>query len=153
GAADSGGICGRLTSRFLFLTLHCRGADDFQMGVAEFMVSAVISDLTRWGPAQLPTAAVPSLFEAEAYCRRLATQHYENFPVVSWLLPRGLHQHFFNVYAFCRWADDLGDEAGDPARALQLLAWWRSETERCYQGEVRHPVFVALRPTIDRFQI
>lgn len=117
------------------------------------MVSAVILDLTKWGPETLAMAAVPSLAEAEAYCRRLATVHYENFPVVTWLLPKALHQHFFNVYAFCRWADDLGDEAGDPARALELLAWWQGETERCYRGEARHPVFVALSPTIARFHI
>lgn len=115
------------------------------------MTSAVINDLKTWGPESL--AAAPSLAEAEAYCRTLATSHYENFPVVSWLLPKPLHQHFFNIYAFCRWADDLGDEAGDPARALQLLAWWRAETERCYCGECRHPVFVALAPTIARFRI
>ena len=51
--------------------------------------------------------AVP---EAERYTRWLATHHYENFNVVSWLLPVRLRQHFYNVYAYCRWADDLGDE-------------------------------------------
>ena len=51
--------------------------------------------------------------EAEQYTRWLATQHYENFHVVSFLLPKQLHQDFYNVYAFCRWADDLGDEIGD----------------------------------------
>lgn len=40
-----------------------------------------------------------------AYTRWLATGHYENFHVVSFLLPKRLHQDFFNVYSFCRWAD------------------------------------------------
>jgi squalene synthase HpnC len=115
------------------------------------MTSVVIHNLAYWGPQQ--TLAPPSLAEAEAYCRRLATTHYENFPVVSWMLPKALQQPFCNLYAFCRWADDLGDEAGDPQRALELLDWWRSETERCYAGELRHPVFGALKPTIDRFAI
>lgn len=91
--------------------------------------------------------------EAEAYCRRLARRHYENFPVVTWALPRRLHQHFYNVYAFCRWADDLGDETGGGERALQLLGWWRDELNACYEGAPRHPVFVALRPTIEQFGI
>ena len=91
--------------------------------------------------------------ESERYCRRLAWGHYENFPVMSWVLPRRLRQPFANVYAFCRWADDLGDEVGDPARASSLLAWWRSELERCFRGEADHPVFVALRPTIEEFQL
>ncbi len=95
----------------------------------------------------------PSLDNANDYCRTLATGHYENFPLVSWLLPKGLHQHFYNVYSFCRWADDLGDEVGDTARSLELLGWWRQELAECYSGRCRHPVFVALRPTIDEFQI
>ncbi|MFO0919817.1 MAG: squalene synthase HpnC [Planctomycetaceae bacterium] len=117
------------------------------------MSGSVIADLEIWGPQGSRRSQPPSVAEADAYCRQLATSHYENFPVVSWLLPKELHQHFFNVYAFCRWADDLGDEAGDTRRALELLQWWREETERCYAGECVHPVFVALQPTIDEFQI
>jgi squalene synthase HpnC len=86
--------------------------------------------------------------EAQAYTRWLATHHYENFIVVSWLLPKGLHQHFYNVYAYCRWADDLGDEVPDTARALELLDWWERELDACYNGKASHPVFVALRQTI-----
>ena len=96
---------------------------------------------------------IPSMAEAEQFCANLAKTHYENFPVVSWLLPRRLHQPFYNVYAFCRWADDLGDEVGDPALALELLAWWRGELLDCYAGQVRHPVFVALQQTIQQFTI
>jgi squalene synthase HpnC len=88
--------------------------------------------------------------ESLRYTRWLATHHYENFPVVSILLPKELHQDFFNVYAFCRWADDLGDEIGDPVESLRLLAWWRGELLAMYRGEVRHPVFVALRDTVER---
>jgi len=94
-----------------------------------------------------------SAADAQAYTRRLATHHYENFNVVSWLLPRELHQHFYNVYAYCRWADDLGDEVPDTTQALALLDEWESELQRCYSGSPSHPVFVALRPTIERFEI
>ncbi|MBM3726253.1 MAG: squalene synthase HpnC [Acidobacteria bacterium] len=79
----------------------------------------------------------------------MATSHYENFHVVTFLLPRHLHQDFYNVYAFCRWADDLGDELDDPAESLRLLAWWRTQLRRM-DGEARHPVFVALRETVRR---
>jgi squalene synthase HpnC len=107
--------------------------------------------LLRWGPGSAePPLSQP---EAEAYTRALARSHYENFPVASWLLPRRLHQHFYNVYAFCRWADDLGDEVGDRAESLRLFAWWREELAACYRGETRHPVFVALRPTVEAFAI
>jgi squalene synthase HpnC/squalene synthase HpnD len=86
--------------------------------------------------------------EAQSYTRWLATHHYENFAVVSWLLPKSLHQHFYNVYAYCRWADDLGDEIPDADRALELLNWWESELHYCYDGRPSHPVFVALRETV-----
>jgi squalene synthase HpnC len=88
--------------------------------------------------------------EAERYTRWLATHHYENFNVVSWLLPRDLHQHFYNVYAYCRWSDDLGDEVADPARALQLLDAWEDELrliDKAGDGPA-HPVLIALRETI-----
>ncbi|HEX2715868.1 MAG TPA: squalene synthase HpnC, partial [Candidatus Acidoferrales bacterium] len=91
--------------------------------------------------------------EAERYTRWLATHHYENFTVVSWLLPRRLHQHFYNLYAYCRWADDLGDEVPDRARALTLLDWWEDELRRCYAGRPSHPVFIALAPTLRGFDI
>ncbi len=89
-----------------------------------------------------------SVAEADRYTRGLATHHYENFNVASWLLPRRLHQHFYNLYAYCRWADDLGDEIADPARALELLEGWDQELRDCYAGKPSHPVFVALRQTI-----
>jgi squalene synthase HpnC len=85
--------------------------------------------------------------EAQQYTRWLATHHYENFNVVSWLLPKDLHQHFYNVYAYCRWADDLGDEVPVRERALELLDWWERELDACYAGKPSHPVFVALRET------
>jgi squalene synthase HpnC len=85
---------------------------------------------------------------AQQYTRWLATHHYENFNVVSWLLPKDLHQHFYNLYAYCRWADDLGDEIPGNSRALELLDWWEQELNACYEGHPAHPVFVALRETI-----
>src|ERR1700751_2750648 len=85
---------------------------------------------------------------AQQYTRWLATHHYENFNVASWLLPKELHQHFYNLYAYCRWADDLGDEVPDTQRALELLDWWEDELNACYEGQPSHAVFVALRETI-----
>jgi squalene synthase HpnC/squalene synthase HpnD len=98
--------------------------------------------------AEKAPASGCSVEEAQKYTRWLATHHYENFNVASWLLPAELHQHFYNVYAYCRWADDLGDEVPDTARALELLNWWERELDACYAGKPAHPVFVALRETI-----
>ena len=95
-----------------------------------------------------------SMEQSQAYTRWLARHHYENFHVVSALLPARLHQDFYNVYAFCRWADDLGDEIGDTAESLRLLAWWRGELQAMYGGgAATHPVFVALRETVARHDL
>lgn len=87
-------------------------------------------ELAKWGPqADYPA---PPRAEAEAYCRRLARSHYENFTAASWLLPKQQRQHFCNVYAYCRWADDLADETGDRAKALELLDWWEEQLARLW---------------------
>jgi squalene synthase HpnC len=78
----------------------------------------------------------------------LATTHYENFHVASWFLPARLRPHFHSIYAYCRIADDLGDEVGNREQSLALLDLWGRELDACYRGEARHPVFVALAETI-----
>jgi squalene synthase HpnC len=98
-------------------------------------------------------AQAPSQSDAYAYCERLARSHYENFSVASWFLPKRLRQHFFNVYAYCRISDDLGDETGDRAASLLLLDEWEAELNACYDGSPRHPVFVALAGTVREFDI
>jgi len=110
------------------------------------------------GWAELPPEyaipdTAPGLFAAQAYCRRLARTHYENFSVATWFLPQPLRQHFYNVYAYCRISDDLGDEVGDPRASLQLLDQWQTELDACYSGTPRHPVFVALAETVRKFDI
>jgi len=103
---------------------------------------------------RIKTSTAPvSRARAAAYCRNLAQRHYENFTLCSWLVPRELRPHFYAVYAYCRTADDLADELGDPAESLIALDCWQHELERCYAGKVWHPVFVALAGTIETFGI
>ncbi len=111
------------------------------------------SPWTRLPVAYAIPSTAPALDEAREYCRRLARTHYENFSVATWFLPSRLRQHFFNVYAYCRISDDLGDEVGDPAAALELLDQWESELNACYAENPRHPVFVALAETVRQFDI
>jgi len=82
----------------------------------------------------------PSLEEAQQYCARLAHSHYENFSVVTWFLPKHLHQHFYNVYAYCRISDDLGDEVGNPQQSLELLDAWEAELNATYMSLVEPPL-------------
>ena len=121
------------------------------------MSSRTQASVSNSGPAKawaalpaeyaIPESA-PSLEQARAYCERLARSHYENFSVATWFLPAKLRPHFYSIYAYCRISDDLGDEVGDAQQSLLLLNEWEEELDACYAGVPRHPVFVALRPTV-----
>lgn len=128
---------------------------------------APMQTLGRFGPgADHPAMEVE---DALAYVRALTTSHGENFSVLSRMVPPDLRDDFAAVYAFCRWADDLGDETCAPvdggeeafaagrARALELLGWWREGLAGCFafargaaEAAPRHPVFIALAETVRR---
>ena len=89
--------------------------------------------------------------EAYDHCTDLAKNHYENFTVGSWFLPRAYRKHIYAIYAYCRFVDDLGDEhAGDRLKALDA---WEIDLLACYNGTPRHPYMVALQQTIREFDI
>jgi squalene synthase HpnC len=122
--------------------------------ITKFIAMSATSQIWSLLPAEYAIPArAPSQSDAYAYCERLARSHYENFSVASWFLPKRLRQHFFNVYAYCRISDDLGDETGDRAASLLLLDEWEAELNACYEGSPRHPVFVALAGTVREFDI
>ena len=135
----------RSDARYLFRAPRTFPGDRFCC--VESLVSVLDSDISRFGPSQ---TAVVSREEARAYCQKLARGSYENFSVLSPLVPEDRRDDFAAIYAFARWADDLSDEAGSSARAIELLAWWRCELEKMTAGETRHPVFVALAETVAR---
>ena len=110
------------------------------------------AELELYGPSAEPAEPL-SPARSRGYCRRLARRHYENFTVASRLAPRRLRQHLSNVYAYCRWADDLADETGNPDGSLELLDWWEGQLAGCYQGHASHPVFIALADTIRQFDV
>ena len=89
--------------------------------------------------------------DAYEWCRQYARRPRREFTVVSWFLPKDVRPHFFALYAYCRWTDDLGDEAdGD---RLALLDAWESDLRACFDGRRQTALFAALGATIDRFDI
>jgi len=90
---------------------------------------------------------------AERLTHELAHSHYENFSVISFLLPRHLRQDFCNVYAFCRTADDAADEIPDRDQSLRLLGELRQELHAIYAGRPNRPIFIALSASIQRHSI
>jgi len=95
-----------------------------------------------------PTPVDGDLAVAEAFCRDVASRHYENFTVATRLVPPRLRQHLANVYAYARWSDDLADEAASPTEAARDLAAWRQGLAACFAGRPGHPVYVALADTV-----
>jgi squalene synthase HpnC len=58
--------------------------------------------------------------------------HYENFPVASWLCPKHLRPAVSALYHFARTADDLADEGQDPAHhRLEALGEYRADLQQC----------------------
>lgn len=94
-----------------------------------------------------------SVKQAERECRRIALSHYENFLVASVLLPRRLKQPFYNVYAFCRTADDLADESATPALALNALSQCQTSLDATFAGNPPAGIFTALANTIEQFRL
>ena len=93
------------------------------------------------------------ILAAEKMTRQLATSHYENFLVASVLLPKRMRQPFYNVYAYCRTADDAADESPSPEQALRELNRLGKELDQAYAGCPNDPLFVALRKTVDEFDL
>ena len=73
-------------------------------------------------------ATLASAYDA---CARLARDHYENFPVASWMLPRQMRPHIAAIYAFARIADDFADEGSvAPAERMRRLEAWGQYLQR-----------------------
>jgi hydroxysqualene synthase len=68
--------------------------------------------------------------------RPVSIDHYENFPVASWLCPPPLRAAVAAIYWFARTADDLADEGEIPApQRLELLAAYRADLHACAVGQ------------------
>jgi squalene synthase HpnC len=123
--------------------------------IDELGAASGAAELAGAPPQYAMPAERPTIDEARAWCHELATSHYENFHVATFFLPRRVRPHFESLYAFCRVSDDLGDEVGSTTVALRLLEEWDRLLDECYDAPhlSRHPVFVALRPTIEACEL
>jgi len=94
--------------------------------------------------------------EAYAFCRRIAHRYGSNFSVGFRFLPRRKRRAVYAAYAFCRWADDIVDEASVGAgfsRPTATLDQWQSELEACYAGQPTHAITIALSDALRFFAI
>ncbi len=78
-----------------------------------------------------------------------ATSHYENFPVVSFLISSKLKKHVAVIYKFARQADDIADE-GNTAQEerIKRLDEYKIELEESLKGNFRTPFWQAINNSI-----
>ena len=78
-----------------------------------------------------------------------AKTHYENFPVISFLIPKELQKHIAVIYWFARTADDLADEGNLPQEErLKLLDEFENNFTRVLNGVSQNDIESALVNTI-----
>jgi squalene synthase HpnC len=88
----------------------------------------------------------------------VGVDHYENFPVASWLCPAELRPPIAAIYHFARTADDIADEgSAPPADRVADLAAYRADLFAVAAGaapSTRWPrVFAALGEPIARHRL
>ena len=75
-------------------------------------------------------AAIPDYFEEIEKSFMLTREHYENFPVASFVLPKHLRHPISLIYTFARQADDFADEGRHkPETRLAMLQGFREQLD------------------------
>lgn len=94
---------------------------------------------------------------AYKYCERIAKNHYENFPVASFLIPKEKRKYIYTIYSFAREADDIADsDSLTQTEKISLL----NEYEKLLTGNVSEyanakydAIFTSIKDTTERLKI
>lgn len=86
---------------------------------------------------------------------KLAKNHYENFPVASFFLPKHLREPIALIYAFARQADDFADEGDlEPEQRLKLLNEFEAELDLIRSNQTPNStLFIALQASIQKHRL
>jgi squalene synthase HpnC len=80
---------------------------------------------------------------------QIAKTHYENFPVISFFIPKKLHKHIAVIYQFARQADDIADEGNDEEKVrLEKLNDYEKELTNCLEDKPSNNFWAAVKNTI-----
>lgn len=93
--------------------------------------------------------------QAYKHCLNISKNHYENFPVASWILPRKMRLPTAAIYAFARRADDLADEGNDTdEQRIEALEKLRLQVKQLFaEQKSDDPVFIALADCVQVFSL
>lgn len=98
----------------------------------------------------------PPVRAAYEHCAAVTRRSGSSFGVAFRLLPPERRSALYAVYAFCRFVDDVADDATDEATfrdPAALLARWRAELDAVYRGSPTHPIGIALADAVRRFAL
>jgi 15-cis-phytoene synthase len=93
-----------------------------------------------------------SLAQDYARCAAITRRASSNFYYAFMLLSAERRQALYAVYAFCRFIDDVADDATVTGGAA-ILALWRQELDYVYVGTPTRPISRALAEIVRRFDI
>lgn len=91
-----------------------------------------------------------NLEAAFAEAEKIAKNHYENFPVVSLMIPKSKRKYLAVIYQFARTADDFADEGDDkPEIRQKKLETYLADFEACLEGNYKNDFWMAMHNTIN----
>lgn len=89
----------------------------------------------------------------DQYCAEKTTASGSSFSISFRFLTPPRRLAITALYAFCREVDDVVDECKEESVARQKLVWWREEVTRLYHDSPQHPVTLALKPFIHKYDL
>jgi len=111
-----------------------------------------INLLTKVDSTILSTESAEVSFD---FCKYIALGHYENFPVGSVLIPQKIRKHFYSIYAFSRFADDIADYPNilTNEERIKYLCDFENILDIYESKKTNNPIFLALSKTIEEYNI
>ncbi len=96
------------------------------------------------------------LDSAYKICQSIANNHYENFPIASFFIPKHLRKHIYSIYAFARYADDIADEKSNSDQATRVAILENLEyliINVDDENTKHYPIILALNETIKQMNL
>jgi phytoene synthase len=91
--------------------------------------------------------------DSKDYTKKKTKKSKTNFYYSFLFLPKKKREAIYTVYSFCRYSDDIVDDAKTPDDARKRLDKWRHEVDRCYECSASHPILVAMMDLLQDFTI
>ncbi len=116
-----------------------------------------LSNLEDFTDLYSPKFSNYTLEDSYFICESIAKNHYENFPVGSLFIPKNIRKHFYSIYAFSRFCDDIADENHSLSKEqrISILLNFQNYLREYpkYQEKSKHPILFALIDTLDTKQL